>query len=68
MFVIKLIYKAPLEAIDAAMKEHMVFLNKYYASGEFIISGRQIPRKGGIIIARGDDKKKITAIMKQDLL
>ena len=66
MFVIKLTYKASLEAIDAAMKEHMVFLNKHYASGEFIMSGRQVPRKGGIIIAKGDDKKKITAIMKQD--
>ncbi len=66
MFIIELTYKAPLEDIDAQMKPHMVFLNKHYASGDFIMSGRQVPRTGGIIIAKGDDKKKISKIIKQD--
>jgi len=66
MFIIELTYTATLEEIDAHMKPHMVFLNKHYVSGDFIMSGRQMPRKGGIIIAKGDDKKKINKIIKQD--
>ena len=44
MFVIELIYKAPLKEIDAHMRAHVTFLNRYYASGHFLVSGRKIPR------------------------
>jgi uncharacterized protein YciI len=66
MFVIELIYKADLAEIDAQMRAHMVFLKKHYAAGNFLVSGRKIPRDGGIILAVGKDKQQIEAIMKQD--
>jgi uncharacterized protein YciI len=66
MFVIELIYKAPLAAIDAAMADHVAFLNRCYASGHFLISGRKIPRDGGIIIAVGDSRQQIEAIARED--
>ena len=59
MFVIELVYKAPLAAIDAQMKPHVAFLNKYYALGHFLVSGRKIPRDGGIILAVGDRKSVV---------
>lgn len=66
MFVIELIYKAALSEIDAHMKPHMAFLNKHYAAGTFLVSGRKIPRDGGIILALGKDKHAIEAIMAED--
>jgi len=66
MFVIELIYKAELSEIDAHMKAHVAFLKKYYAAGNFLISGRKIPRDGGIILALGQDKQQIEAIMRED--
>jgi uncharacterized protein YciI len=66
MFVIELIYKADLSEIDAHMKAHMAFLKKQYAAGTFLISGRKVPRDGGIILALGKDKQKIEALMAQD--
>jgi uncharacterized protein YciI len=66
MFVIELIYKASLEEIDAQMPAHVRFLKQYYASGHFLVSGRKIPRDGGIIIAVTDDRDEIEAIMKDD--
>ena len=66
MFVIELVYKAPLAAIDAQMKPHVVFLNKYYASGHFLVSGRKIPRDGGIILAVGESRQQIEAIVSED--
>jgi uncharacterized protein YciI len=66
MFIIELVYKASLTKIDAAMKAHVAFLNKYYGSGHFVVSGRKIPRDGGIIVAVGNDKAEIERIMQED--
>src|SRR5262249_33627616 len=64
--VIELIYKAPLPEIDAHMAAHMAFLKKYYAAGNFLVSGRKIPRDGGIIVAVGSDRAHIEAIARED--
>lgn len=66
MFVIELIYKADLAEIDSHMRAHVAFLKKYYASGNFLISGRKIPRDGGIILAVGKSRAQIEAIIEQD--
>jgi len=66
MFVIELIYKAPLPEIDAHMAAHMIFLKKHYAAGNFLVSGRKIPRDGGIILAVGKNREHIEAIARED--
>ena len=66
MFVIELVYKASLEEIDAHMAAHVRFLKKYYAAGNFLVSGRKIPREGGIILAVGRNREQIEAIVKED--
>jgi uncharacterized protein YciI len=66
MFVIELVYKAPLDRIDAHMKAHVAFLDKYYKAGNFLVSGRKIPRDGGIIIARGEGRDEIERIVRED--
>jgi uncharacterized protein YciI len=66
MFVIELVYKADLAKIDAHMTAHVRFLKKYYASGNFLISGRKIPRDGGIILAVGKSRAEIEAIIQED--
>jgi uncharacterized protein YciI len=66
MFVVELIYKADLKDIDARMSEHMKFLRKHYAAGTFVVSGRKIPRDGGIILAVGESRAVIETIMRDD--
>jgi uncharacterized protein YciI len=66
MFVIELTYKVPLAEIDAHMAAHVVFLKKYYASGHFLVSGRKIPRDGGIILAVGKSRRQIEGIVAED--
>lgn len=66
MFVIELLYKADLAEIDKTMRPHMKFLEKYYAAGKFVVSGRKIPRDGGIIIAVGESRDEIETIMAED--
>jgi uncharacterized protein YciI len=66
MFVLELTYTADLSRIDAAMKTHMRWLNAQYAAGHFLVSGRKIPRDGGIILATGASREAIEALAAQD--
>jgi uncharacterized protein YciI len=66
MFLIELSYKANLAAIDAHMAAHVAFLKKHYAAGHFLVSGRKIPRDGGIILAMGQSRAQIQTIVEED--
>jgi uncharacterized protein YciI len=66
MFIIELTYKVPLQEIDANMTAHVRFLKKYYASGHFLVSGRKIPRDGGMILAVGGSRARVEAIARED--
>ena len=66
MFVIELIYKVELSEIDAAMRAHMAYLKKEYAAGRFLMSGRKVPRTGGIILALGESREQIETLVNQD--
>jgi len=65
-FVVSLRYIAPLDAIDAAMRAHVAFLEKHRKAGVFIAWGRKVPRTGGIILARGESRADIERILKDD--
>jgi uncharacterized protein YciI len=66
VFIIELVYKAPLSQIDAHMAAHVRFLKKFYARGNFLVSGRKIPRDGGIIVAIAESRDEIEAIVAED--
>jgi len=66
VFVLLLTYVRPLAAVDALMREHVAWLDEHYAAGRFLVSGRRIPRTGGVIVARGDDRAEIEALVSND--
>jgi uncharacterized protein YciI len=66
MFIIDLTYIAPLEHLDEYMAEHVKYLNKYYKADVFIVSGRKVPRTGGIILAQADSKEILEKIIADD--
>jgi uncharacterized protein YciI len=66
MFVIELTYKADLSEIDAHMTAHVLFLQKFYKAGNFLVSGRKVPRDGGIILAVGKSREQIETIIQED--
>ena len=66
MFLIILTYKRPLAEVDVFVAEHRAFLEKHYASGHFLLSGRKLPRDGGVILAKGDSREEIEAIVRLD--
>ena len=66
MFIVLLTYQKPLAEIDRLMKEHVGFLQRQYEVGLFVASGRQVPRTGGVILARATDRQSLEAIMARD--
>lgn len=66
MFVIELLYKVPLAEVDALMKEHVAYLKRGYEAGHFVLSGRKVPREGGIILAVGKDREEVEALVAED--
>ena len=66
MFVLLLTYTKPLDEVDALMRKHMAWVNEQYAAGRFVVSGRRVPRTGGVILARGDDLEEIERLAASD--
>jgi uncharacterized protein YciI len=66
MFIISLNYIVPLEELDKHMEAHVKYLKKYYAADVFIMSGRKVPRTGGVIIAQADSKEIVEQIIAED--
>jgi uncharacterized protein YciI len=66
VFVLLLTYVKPLAEVDALMARHVAWLDEHYAGGRFLVSGRRIPRTGGVILARGDDLAEMEALAATD--
>lgn len=66
MFVLELAYTAPLDAVDALLEEHVTWLEKHYAAGVFLASGRKNPRDGGVILAVAESRARIEEICAGD--
>ena len=66
MFIINITYKTALDKVDQYLNEHIEFLNKQYELGNFLASGRKVPRTGGIILSKVEEKSVLKQIIAQD--
>lgn len=66
MFIAILTYKKPLNEVDRFLSAHREYLSKHYAAGDFIASGPQTPRVGGVIMMKATDHAAVDAIIAQD--
>lgn len=66
MFIAILTYKKPLSDVDRFLVAHREYLAKHYAAGDFIASGPQMPRVGGVIMMKADSREAVDAIIVED--
>ena len=66
MFIISLTYVRPLDEIDAHLAAHRDFLREQYGRGVLLMSGRKVPRDGGILIANAETRAEVEALVEQD--
>lgn len=66
MFIIDIHYTAPLEEVDKHIEGHTAYLKKYIDNGTFLVTGRKMPRTGGILIANAGSKEEVEQIITED--
>jgi uncharacterized protein YciI len=66
MFLLLSRYLKPTEEVDRFIAEHRAFLDRYYESGLFIVSGPFQPRTGGIILTADASREAIDAALAED--
>lgn len=66
MFVILLHYLKPIEDVERVVVPHRAYLDSLYAQGVLLASGPQIPRTGGVLLAKGMDKGALWDLLKKD--
>ncbi len=65
-FIVEIIYKADISVIDNLRPAHREFLDGGYKKGIILMSGPQVPRTGGIIIARAESMEKLAEFLNND--
>ena len=66
MFIVSLTYLVPLEEVDKFLALHVSYLEEQYALGNFIASGRKVPRTGGIILSQMESLQKLQTVLEKD--
>ena len=66
MFIVSLNYISQLEDVDKYLDDHVAYLKQEYANGNFIASGMKVPRTGGVILSRVQNKQELELILAKD--
>lgn len=66
MFIVSLTYERPLEEIDSHLDAHVAWLQEEYGKGSFIVSGRKVPRTGGVILSGIKTRDELQSILLKD--
>jgi uncharacterized protein YciI len=66
MFVVSLNYIKSINEVEHFLEEHCAYLKKYYASGNFLMSGRKEPRTGGVILVAAQSRDEVEQIIRED--
>ncbi len=55
-----------MSKVDRFLAAHREYLAKHYAGGDFIVSGPQTPRAGGVIMIKAENCTGVDAIIAKD--
>ena len=66
MFLLLSRYTKPLDEVERWLPEHRAFLDRYYAAGDFVVSGPLEPRTGGVIVVADRERAAVEAMLGED--
>ncbi len=64
--IVEITYTVTIEKINEVTPLHRAFLQGGYDAGKLLFSGPQVPRVGGIIVARGESLDEIRGFFQDD--
>ncbi len=59
-------YLVPIQQVEALLPEHARWVAQRYAEGRILVSGRQIPARGGATILVGPDRQSVETLFSTD--
>ena len=68
MFILLSRFQQPFEEIHRFLAVHSAWVQSHYESGRFLVSGRQEPAVGGVIVARAESEQELREILDLDPL
>lgn len=66
MFLLRATYNRPIEEVDQLLEEHKAWIMKNFEAGRILLTARQVPLVGGIILATGGTKEDMVAMLDED--
>jgi uncharacterized protein YciI len=66
VYVLIVEYLVPSERIDELRPVHVEYLRRHYEDGTFLVSGRQDPPVGGVIVAADVDRDRLESVTATD--
>jgi uncharacterized protein YciI len=65
-FVLEGEYLEPFESFAELVPTHRTFLQQGYDAGHFLLSGPQIPARGGFLVARAESLEALQTILAEE--
>ncbi|MGZ2371580.1 YciI family protein [Ancylomarina sp. YFZ004] len=66
MFIVHINYIVSLDIVEQYLTAHMNYLKRQYAQGNFIASGRRVPRLGAVILSNMESREALDQVLEQD--
>jgi uncharacterized protein YciI len=66
MFVLIARYTKPAEEVDRLLDGHRAWIMKNMEAGKILLTARQVPLTGGLILARGENPEEIWEMIAED--
>ena len=66
MFVLLARYTRPIEEVDRFLDDHRAWIIKNADAGRILLTARQVPLTGGLILARGKDEDEMRDMISED--
>lgn len=66
MFLINVVYTAPLAEVDAHRAQHLALLKEYYAQHKIFFSGRKIPGELGGLVFCNMPREEVEGLIARD--
>ncbi|MHB8370519.1 MAG: YciI family protein [Leptospirales bacterium] len=65
-FVVHVIYLRAFSEIDPLVAPHREHLDRLVADGRLLLSGPLVPRTGGLLVMRGQDRTEVERALAED--
>ena len=66
MFVLLARYTVPAEEIDRMLEEHKAWITRHQEAGRILMTARQVPLTGGLILAQGAGADEMWEMIAED--